>query len=501
MKLTATPEVTALTEQDMTVSVGNENRKFTVLSTQTPNVFEIRVEGGLKTGDKVDVALKAGGVLTGTMPNAVGGLAEQGTTPPQASPDAAKAGDINVKVDTSKSTLLVQVLEGAVTRAARAAGDPITTLTAADFKVTVGTKAINDIEANYDLSAGVYKLTSKSVSDWTTATMKNVTVAVGTASETIAQLNATAQITDDNNTVDFIKGTKEDVVFTPTLTNLFPSDVKLKDGADAFVTYDEKTGKITVLATELEKKQNNNQVQFTLESKTDASNVKVEYTITVKDAPKLADTKGSVTTQGAAEVPAVAAKATFDVTYKGAGQFNVKVDSGKNIAVTAATGNNETAQAIRDALNKESTVTDKYTVSGSNAQVILTAKTPGAAVQNIELTTDTQDKATVAINGTVTPGKDVVAAVPGVVDFTFAADAVTGDAGQWTLTVNTKTFQVTLAGTEKANEIAKKLETEINKDSDLGAVASDAKLTITEKASKEGTIVSSKGITTTFVKG
>ncbi len=185
VKLTADPAVTALTDKDMTVSVGNVERKFTAYATATPNVFEIRVDGVINQGAKVDVVLKAGGVLTGTMPAPATGNAEQGTTPPPTSPDAVKAGEIKVKVGDNSNELNVQVLEGTgtrVARAARAAGQPITTLTAADFKVTVDGTPVA-VEAKYDIGTKQYVLTSDSVSNWTDAGISNVVVTVGTYSE------------------------------------------------------------------------------------------------------------------------------------------------------------------------------------------------------------------------------------------------------------------------------------------------------------------------------
>ena len=500
VKVTSTPADAVLAKENLEVRVRGSVKDFELVSVGN-GVYKITIANDEKisAGDKVNVTMKKGAALTEVPTAPIEGEASVSTP---TSPDAGKAGDVNVKVDgAAKNTLLVQVLEGAgtrVARAARAAGDPITTLTAADFKVTVGSAVIGDIEATYDMSAGVYRLTSQYVSDWTTANMKNVTVAVGTASETIAQLDATAKIEDKNATVDFIKGTKEDVVFTPTLTNLFSSDVKLKDGADTFVTYDETTGKITVQAAELNKKNANGQVQFTLESKTDASNVKVEYTITVKDAPKLADTKGSVTTEGAA---ATASTATFTVAYVADGDFQVTVDDGKDITVAAKTDANTTATALRAALNKEQTVTDKYTVGGENDKVILTAKTLGDSVATIKLTAKTADKATISQDGTTTVGKNAVA---GVADLTVAAGATDADVDKaWTLTLGTKTCDVTLTATENTPElVAQKIKeaVEATLKDDVTVVISDAKLTFTEKTGKEGTVVPNGSTTVTFVK-
>ena len=520
VKLTSTENVASLTAKDLEVRVKDQpvsEQDIEVSKAAGNSVFKIIIKNKtINNGDQVAVTLKAGGTLTftGTAPN-VSGNAEQGTVAPEASPDAAKAKDISLAVDSvKKGDLRVQVMGTAtararVARAAEAAATtPITTLKASDFKVTVDNSQIENIQSAYDMSERCYVLTSISVTDWTK--VQNITVSVGEASEVVQKMDATVKIefAEPTNTTYTIGTDIPEGGFefgTLKLTNLFTSDVQVKEIQKNNVPEKDLTkitigsdGKVSLDKSLLDGLTNTQTVKFKL---TDGTNDSAEFTVTAKDAPKLADTKGSVETQGVAEVPAVAAKATFDVNFVAGGNFNVQVDGGKEIQVTAATGNNETAKAVRDALNKESTVTDKYTVGGENAQVILTAKTPGAATQNIELTTDTQDKATIVINGKVTPGKDVVPAVKGVVNFTFAADAVEGDKGQWTLTVNSKTFKVTLTGSEKASEIAKKLETEVNKDDSLSAVASDTKLTITEKDSKEGTIVSSKGITTTFVKG
>ena len=199
VKLTADPAVTALTDKDMTVSVGNVECKFTAYATATPNVFEIRVDGVINQGAKVDVALKAGNTLTGNMPTPATGNAVQGTVTPDASPDAAKAKDISLAIDGAKtSELRVQVMGTAaakarVARAAEvAATTPITTLKASDFKVTVNNTPVTDVESAYDMAENCYTLTSKSVSNWTK--VQNVTVSVGEASETVKKMDTTVKI-------------------------------------------------------------------------------------------------------------------------------------------------------------------------------------------------------------------------------------------------------------------------------------------------------------------
>ena len=201
VKLTSTTEVPALTDKDMTVLVGNVPATFTATKVGAPadNVFQVVVNTTIANGALVNVELKTGNILTGTIPAPVTGNAVQGTVTPEASPDAAKAKDISLAIDGAKtSELRVQVMGTAaakarVARAAEvAATTPITTLKASDFKVTVNDTPVTDVESAYDMAENCYTLTSKSVSDWTK--VQNVTVSVGEASETVKKMDTTVKI-------------------------------------------------------------------------------------------------------------------------------------------------------------------------------------------------------------------------------------------------------------------------------------------------------------------
>ncbi len=421
------------------------------------------------------------------------------------SPGAAKAGDIKVQVGTPTSNLLVQVLEGDGTRlarAARAAGAPITDLKSTDFNVTVNGTPVT-VNATFDIGTQQYKLTSDSVNDWTVTGIKDVVITVGTCSETYDKVAAANAITDAKNTANYVKGSATDVTFTPTLTNLTVKDVQIKEGAVVTPTIGED-GVITVPAAELDK-QSAGQVKFTLESKdqNEASTVKVEYTITVKDAPKLSDTTGETKTEGKTAVQetatypvTTATNNSVSVTVAGAASFSKKVT-----VSLPDTDTSNAANAIREALKGDGDVSGKYDITGSAANIVLTAKTPTEG-QNVTLTVEAGDAAKLVL-GSVTANKSGVEAVAGVAELTVAAAAGSADVGNWTLKIGTKTVQnIAVADKDSIDAIVQKIkaavETSLN--DDVTVKVEGAKLTFTEKSTKEGTVVPSGNKNVTFTK-
>ena len=164
--------------------------------------------------------------------------------------------------------MLVQVLEGAgtrVARAARAAGDPITTLTAADFKVTVNGTSVA-VEAKYDIGTSQYVLTSTSVRDWTAAGIKDVVVTVGTYSESYDKVAADDKIEDANASTTYTKGSGKDVILTPTLTNLTMADLEVANDTAKLAPVLNNDGTVTVSAAALDK-QNAGNVTFDLQKR------------------------------------------------------------------------------------------------------------------------------------------------------------------------------------------------------------------------------------------
>ena len=525
VKLTATPEVTALTEQDMTVSVGNVNTTFTAKKVGAPadNVFEVVLNTTVNKDSLIKVELKKGSNLTfaDTTSSTINGNAELGTVAPEASPDAAKAKDISLAIDgAKKDELRVQVMGTAaakarVARAAEAAATtPITTLKASDFKVTVDNSQIENIQSAYDMSERCYVLTSTSVTDWTK--VKNITVSVGEASEVVQKMDATVKIefAEPTNTTYTIDTDIPEGGFefgTLKLTNLFTSDVQVKEIQKNNVPETDLTkitigsdGKVSLDKSLLDGLTNTQTVKFKL---TDGTNDSAEFTVTAKDAPKLADTKGQVTTEGNAEVQEVKATSTYDVTFVKKGTFDVTVKGAdsfsQNVSVNAesATDNNSMAKAIRDALGAKSEVTAKYNVTGENAQVILTAI--NAADETITLESKASDKATVAVNGSATPGKVQVPAKKGEATLTVAAAATAEDANKtWKLTVGAQNTDVTIAADDTAEKIAEKIEAQVKTalKEHLDVQRTGTQLTFTEKDGKEGTVINKSSKTITFAK-
>ena len=505
IKLTATPAVTALTEQDMTVSVGNVERKFTAIATNTENVFEIRVDGEINPNDKVNVALKAGNTLTGNMPTPATGNAVQGTVAPEASPDVTKVGTVDVKVDSAnKATLLVQVLEGAPkARVARAAGAPIVSLKATDFVVTVNDAPVKDIQAVYDMSKGCYALTSSAVSDWTAAAIKNVTVAVGTASDTVAKMETTTKIEIDGQNNNFTIGTQiPEGGFefgTLKLTNLFDSEVQVKEVKKNDVKDDNsnvtfKDGKVYLNAKLFEGLTNTQTVKFTL---TDGTNDSAEFVVTAKNAPALTDALNAVQTAGVEKVTgqaavytgkftAAAASETINLTVKSGQTEIVKLASHQTVKATPAELAKEVADKLKEELEKKPDMKTKYTIANTGDKVTVTAsdKTEGETL-DIEFsggsTTKFAKEAGECKNGVADK-----AAVAGTLEFTIPAGVA--ENGNYKLVIDTaKSKNVTIAVTKEmtTEQIAGLVVTEVKKISELDASNSGAQVTITEKAGSE----------------
>ena len=205
-----------------------------------------------------------------------------------------------------------------------------------------------------------------------------------------------------------ITGVLGDLILTPKLTNLSTADVKLKEAVTG-VSYSEETGKVTVSAEELNKKNHDEHVKFTLESKTD-NQIKQEYDITVKKVTVAVknvaydlNTKNTLTVTLDKKYPqAVLDKLNWEIKLGSNSIFQTGVTKGEiaynndteNTVVNVGLTVEPTATFKTDGLNVSDalglTATDaanKVEVSGLSGTIKLTKKEAGIAIAEATGTT------------------------------------------------------------------------------------------------------------------
>ena len=508
VKVTSTPADAVLAKENLEVRVRGSVKDFELVSVGN-GVYKITIANGEKinVGDKVNVTMKKGAALTEVPTTPIEGDASVSTS---TSPDVAKVGTVDVKVDSAnKATLLVQVLEGTSTRAARAArveraaGAPIVSLKATDFVVTVNDAPVQDIQAVYDMSKGCYALTASTVSDWTAPAIKNVKVAVGAASDTVAKMDTTVKIEIDGQNNNFTIGTQiPEGGFefgTLKLTNLFDSEVQVKEVKKNDVKDDNsnvtfKDGKVYLNAKLFEGLTNTQTVKFIL---TDGTNDSTEFVVTAKNAPALTDALNAVQTAGAEKVTgqaavytgkftAAAASETINLTVKSGGTEIVKLASHQTVKSTPSELAKEVADKLNEELAKKPEMQSKYVITNTGDKVTVTAsgKTEGETL-DIEFsggsTTKFAKEAGECKNGVADK-----AAVAGTLEFTIPAGVA--ENGNYKLVIDTaKSKNVTIAVTKEmtTEQIAELVVTEVKKINELDASNTGAQVTITEKTGSE----------------
>ena len=181
-------------------------------------------------------------------------LAEEAMTIQATTVAVSKVTDMSVSANAG--TLTVKPVD--------ASGVAVIGLTPSDFTVYLGGTKLDVTAALASGKNGEWEITSKSVGNWTTLG-QDVTVKVGTkVSKTYAKLDSAATaITAVTENYALGSKTEGTVEYAVELKNVDAADVALKNEVTG-VSYDAKTGKVSVSVAELNKLAKDGHIDFTL---------------------------------------------------------------------------------------------------------------------------------------------------------------------------------------------------------------------------------------------
>ena len=444
-------------------------------------------------------------VATGGTENAGGGTQAPSTITGVG--NVAKAENVTGTIDTVNEVKNISV-------ELKAANETtvVTGLKAKDFTATVDKQAVTLSDgASRALTATVKENATKGKYDFTFAEDlrgKTVEITVNGQTVTVKVDAAKVVVSVEPATLEVTQGSAATGTATVTLQNADKSNLKIWLEGQKYAD-----GKADATDTTTGVKATLSDVTVTLSEQVNATGT-VKFVVGVGDnagenavltvnavAPKMTVTP-SDKTAGVVKVDEVKATVTYPVNYANTNVTKVKINGGTEVQFTPATGNNETAQALKTALEGSAYNSEyEFTVEGGN-KVKITAKT-GKDQQNIEMTVSSGDGATLGNKEGSKTGVAAVAAKAGQVKFTVANTATAEDAGTWVLTVKDQTFEVQVADQNDANTIATAIRAAVNAKTStvhLKAEGSNAEVIVKEDTNHEGTILTDTQFEATFAK-
>ena len=272
--------VDTLTKNDIQIKVNGQVATITGFKqTATDGVYEVSFDKSVAINDQVSVALTpattniiAGSTVKGIefsgYVTTVTADKEDGSTE-GGSATANTVANIAVKVSGSGNGTLELT-------ATDSKGKEVTGLDDPDVTVTIDGRALKDLNVSEDILNGGYKLTSKTVADWTSLSNKTITITIGGKTVTVGKLGTTNNFAVGTPTTYKIQAMEDGqtFIYTPAISNVDWANVVVKDTTDSTdvkdlgIKWNAATGNVEIPASALNDKKASDTVKFTVCDKT-----------------------------------------------------------------------------------------------------------------------------------------------------------------------------------------------------------------------------------------
>ena len=272
--------VDTLTKNDIQIKVNGQVATITGFKqTATDGVYEVSFDKSVAINDQVSVALTpattniiAGSTVKGIefsgYVTTVTADKEDGSTE-GGSATANTVANIAVKVSGSGNGTLELT-------ATDSEGKEVTGLDDPDVTVTIDGRALKDLNVSEDILNGGYKLTSKTVADWTSLSNKTITITIGGKTVTVGKLGTTNNFAAGTPTTYKIQAMEDGqtFIYTPAISNVDWANVDVKettgstDVKDLGIKWNAATGNVEIPASALNDKKASDPVKFTVYDKT-----------------------------------------------------------------------------------------------------------------------------------------------------------------------------------------------------------------------------------------